>query len=61
MSPKDIPYPFYDIPDENYFGEFRELSNSIGNFEKNDKEKISHNHKEQPDNTSNDFSTFPIN
>jgi len=45
MLPKDTPYPFDNMPNENYFGEFRELSNSIGQFEKNDKEKNDHRNR----------------
>ncbi|MBZ9684958.1 hypothetical protein G9F72_001100 [Clostridium estertheticum] len=62
MLPKDTPYPYDDMPEENYFGEFRELVSSIGPFapKDNDKDK---NHeypdKEDPDDTFNEFSIFP--
>lgn len=60
MTPQDIPYPFYDISDENYFGEFRELSNSIEDFKKSDKKEAPINNKEKADDVFNDFSIFPI-
>jgi hypothetical protein len=60
MSPKNTPYPFDDIPANNYFGEFRELSNSIGQFENKEKEK---NHTSidngKSDDAFNEFSIFP--
>ena len=60
MLPKDTPYPFDNMPNENYFGEFRELSNSIGQFEKNDKEKNDHNtDTRKSDDAYNEFSIFP--
>ena len=62
MIPKNSSYPFYNLPDENYFGEFRELSNSIGHYEDEHKEKdnnhISPNTK-NTDDAFNEFSTFP--
>jgi hypothetical protein len=39
MTHKNTPYPFDGMPDENYFGEFRELSSSIGSYNEEDKEK----------------------
>jgi hypothetical protein len=39
MTHKNTPYPFDGMPDENYFGEFRELSSSIGSYHEKDKEK----------------------
>jgi hypothetical protein len=62
MLPKNSSYPFYNMPDENYFGEFRELSNSIGHYE--DEKKASekkHNESdiEKIDAVFNEFSTLP--
>ena len=62
MLPKNSSYPFYNMPDENYFGEFRELSSSIGHYEdeKKDTEKKSNDADiEKTDDTFNEFSTFP--
>lgn len=59
MLPKDTPYPFNDMPDENYFGEFRALSGSIGPHEKKDKEKINDTENDKFDDTINEFSVFP--
>ena len=62
MFPKNSSYPFYNMPDENYFGEFRELSNSIGHYEdeKKDTEK-KHNEEniEKTYDAFNEFSIFP--
>lgn len=61
MLPNDTPYPFYNIPDENYFGEFRELSNSIGDYEKSDKEKAwDTKDTKKTDDAFNEFSIFPM-
>lgn len=60
MLPKDTPYPFDNMPDANYFGEFRELSCSIGQYEKKDKERDHHNtDNERYDDAFNEFTIFP--
>jgi len=60
MLPKDTPYPFDNITDENYFGEFRELSCSIGQYEKKDKESNPYNtDSKKSDEAFNEFSIFP--
>jgi len=62
MLPKNSSYPFYNMPDENYFGEFRELSNSIGHYEdekKDTKKKHNEADTEKTDDAFNEFSTFP--
>ena len=60
MLPNDTPYPYDDMPDENYFGEFRELSNTIGPYVKKDSDKDHHiADKENPDDTFHEFSIFP--
>ncbi|MCB2312860.1 hypothetical protein LGL55_16495 [Clostridium tagluense] len=58
MSPKDTPYPFDGMPDENCFGEFRELVSSTGAYvakENNHHDKDNND----PDDTFNEFSIFP--
>lgn len=63
MLPKNSSYPFYNMPDENYFGEFRELSNSIGHYEdakKDTEKKNNETDLEKPDDAFNEFSIFPI-
>jgi hypothetical protein len=60
MLPNDTPYPFDNMAYENYFGEFRELSNSIGQYEKKDKENAHPNtDNRNPDDVFNEFSIFP--
>jgi hypothetical protein len=63
MLPKNNSYPFYNMPDENYFGEFRELLSSIGHYEDDSKHKENnHNNTiktEKNDDAFNEFSTFP--
>lgn len=68
MLPKDTPYPFDSMPEENYYGEFRELASSIGPFVKKDKDKAKDNDRDNdqddPDNKKSDdafeeFSIFP--
>jgi hypothetical protein len=63
MLPKNNSYPFYNMPDENYFGEFRELLSSIGHYEDDHKYKENnHNNTiktEKTDDAFNEFSTFP--
>jgi len=64
MLPNDTPYPYDDMPEENYFGEFRELSNTIGPYIKkdndNDNDNKHHNtDKNNPDDTLKEFSIFP--
>jgi len=63
MLPKDTAYPLDAIPEENYFGEFRELSNSIGPSVKKDKDKGHHNpdNYNPDDDTYNEFLLFPKN
>lgn len=59
MVPKDTPY-FDDMPEENYFGEFRELSNTIGPYAKKDKEKTKDNTENiETDDTFKEFTIFP--
>lgn len=63
MLPKDTPYLFDSMPEENYFGEFRELSNSIEPFAKKDKDSNQHDKdkdNEDPDDIFNGFSIFPM-
>ncbi len=60
MLPKDTPYPFDNMPGENYFGEFRELESSIGHYEKKDTEKNPNNtDKRKSDDSFNEFTIFP--
>ena len=62
MLPKNSSYPFYNMPDENYFGEFRELSNSLGHYEDENKDKDKkHNNSDaqKTDDAFNEFSIFP--
>ncbi|MBU3143220.1 hypothetical protein [Clostridium sp. CF012] len=60
MLPKDTPYPYDDMPEDNYFGEFRELVNSIGHNAQKDKDKsYDYPGNEYPDDTFNEFSVFP--
>lgn len=60
MLPKDMPYPFDDMHDENYFGEFRELESSIGHYEVRDTEKKPHNTADgNSDDSFDEFSIFP--
>lgn len=40
MIPKDTPFPFDNIPDENYFGEFRELSYPLKPDAKKDNDPV---------------------
>ena len=58
MAPKDTPY-FDDMPEENYFGEFRELSNTIGPYVKKDVEKPNNTDNKRTDDTLNEFTIFP--
>jgi len=58
MAPKDTPY-FDDMPEENYFGEFRELSNTIGPYAKKDVEKPNSTDNKKTDDTFNEFTIFP--
>ena len=61
MFPKDTPYPFDDMPEENYFGEFRELSNTIGPYVKKDKDnKQDYPDNDDPEDTFHEFSIFPM-
>jgi len=62
MLPKDAPYPFDDMPNENYFGEFRELSNSIGPHAKKDKDTEKDTGKDNEDKNKTDdvSSVFPV-
>lgn len=64
MLPKNNSYPFYNMPDENYFGEFRELLSSIGHYEDEHKyREVENNHNnintEETDDAFNEFSIFP--
>ena len=60
MLPNDTPYPFDSIPVENYYGEFRELSSTIGPYVKKDKDKDKDNPtNEDSDDTFKEFSIFP--
>lgn len=66
MMPRNASYPFYNMPDENYFGEFRELSNSIGHYEDEDEDENKAKEKnpndtdtKKTDDAFNEFSTFP--
>ena len=58
MLPKDTPYPYDDMPEENYFGEFRELVSSIGHNAQKAK-SYDYPGNEYPDDTFNEFSVFP--
>ena len=58
MVPKYTPY-FDDMPEENYFGEFRELSNTIGPYAKKDVEKTNNTDNKKTDDTFNEFTIFP--
>lgn len=62
MSHKDTPYPFDGMPDEDYFGELRELSNTIAQFERHDKSVQSNknNVDEKDDKKSDSFKEFSI-
>jgi hypothetical protein len=62
MMPRNASYPFYNMPDENYFGEFRELSNSIGHYEDENKAKEKNPNNpdiKKTDDAFNEFSVFP--
>lgn len=55
MLPKDTPYPFDSMPEENYYGEFRQLVSSIEPFVKKDKARDN----DQDDDAFDEFSVFP--
>ena len=59
MMHKDSPYPFDSIPEENYYGEFRDLSNTIGPFVKKDKASDNDRDNEKSDDAFDEFSIFP--
>jgi len=58
MLPKGIPYSFDNMPDENYFGEFRDLSSSIGPNTKKDRDHDNAD-REDSDEIFDEFSIHP--
>jgi hypothetical protein len=65
MSHKDTPYPFDGMPDEDYFGELRELSNTIAQFDIYDKsvpnkKNNADGNADKKSDSFNEFSIFPM-